>query len=616
MAVELTMVQMKVAVLRHSMTGQRAGFVLMGALLGLTLAAGTIIASLSGADLLVAVYAVWMLGWVLGPVFAGGGDETLRPEYFTLLGLRPRRLATGLLMAAFVGVAPAISLIALAGLAVLGVRLGVVAALVSLPAMLLQLAVFVLLSRVAVAVLGLALRSRVGAIGAGLANGVILAFLGQIWVVFVVLGETDGIPQVVTDVARRLPSGWGTVAVEAAGSADWPRALAALGGMALLIVLLLAAWAVLLTRRAGASRAATRGRRPIRATTAAGAVLAKEARTWSRDLVRTHQLTFALAYGVAFAAAPLLMGWTGMLPWAGPVFVVMAAAMSANLYGTDGTALWLMLMTPGANDVRGRQHAWLLAVAPLAVVLTVGLALVTGGPWPMLLAVLPALLGGGAGLVALISVYGLIPGTDPHRRGGNPLRSTDDDGAVTGMVYAVLVLAILTAAPAAITAALYGWAGVAVGVLTGVLWYRGLGLLAERRLLAHGPELLNMMRTGRRPSSGPAGTPGARTGFEDLPRHEQIIVGLCFTFGAIPLFPQGLVAGYLKATGSPTRAWFLALYLPPWLQWPTIVFMVLLGVAVYVTGVVIPYRRRRLSRAQAGEEPAVTEATEVTSGLR
>ncbi|GAA3020557.1 hypothetical protein [Streptosporangium longisporum] len=597
MAVELTMVRMKVAVLRHSMTGQRAGFVFMGALLGLTLAAGTIIAALSGADLLVAVYAVWMLGWVLGPVFAGGGDETLRPEYFTLLGLRPRRLASGLLMAAFVGVAPAISLLALTGLAVLGARQGVVAALVSLPAMLLQLAVFVLLSRVAVAVLGLALRSRVGAIGAGLANGVILAFLGQIWVVFVVLGETDGIPPVVTDLARRLPSGWGTVAVEAAGSADWPRVLAALGGMALLVVLLLAAWAALLTRRAGASRAATRGRRPIRATTASGAVLAKEARTWSRDLVRTHQLTFALAYGVCFAAAPLLMGWTGMLPWAGPVFVVMAAAMSANLYGTDGTALWLTLMTPGASDVRGRQHAWLLSVAPLAVVLTAGLALVTGGPWPMLLAVLPALLGGGAGLVALVSVYGLIPGTDPHRRGGNPLRSTDDDGAVTGVVYAVLMLAILTAAPAAIAAALLGWAGVAVGVLTGILWYWGLGLLAERRLLAQGPELLNMMRTGRRSSSGPSGTAGVRTGFEDLPRHEQIIVGLCFTVGAIPLFPQGLVAGYLKATGSPTRAWFLALYLPPWLQWPTVVFMVLLGVAIYATGVIIPYRRRKLSRA-------------------
>ncbi|GAA3794334.1 hypothetical protein GCM10022226_12110 [Sphaerisporangium flaviroseum] len=589
MAVALTMAQMKLAVLRNSMSGQRAGFVVMGAIGGLVLAAGTIFVAFSGPDLLAATYAVWMLGWIFGPAFAGGGDETLRPEYFTSLGLPPRRLASGLLVAAFVGVAPAISLLALSGLAVFGVRQGVAAALVSLPALLLQLAIFVLVSRVAVAVLGLALRSRVGAIGAGLVNGMILALMGQIWVVFVALGEVGGIPPVVTTLARYLPSGWGLAAVEAAASADWARAGAFLGSMAVFIALLLAAWAALLTRRAGSARAATRGRRPIRATTASGAVLAKELRTWSRDLVRTHYLTFALAYGLSFAAAPLLMGWAGMLPWAGPIFVVMAAGMSANLYGTDGTALWLTLMSPGASDVRGRQYAWLLTVAPVAVVLTLCLTAVTGGPWPLMLALLVALLGGGAGLVALASVYALIPGTDPHRRGGNPLRYTEDDGAVTGVVYAILALAALTALPAAIATAMFGWAGVGVGAVTGVLCYWGFGLLAERRLVAQGPELLDMMRTGRKPAS----KPGGRTRFEELPLRRRVVAGVCFSVGAIPLFPQGLLAGYFKASGNSTRSWFLALYLPPWLQWPTIVFMVLLGIAVYATGVIASYGHKK-----------------------
>ena len=160
-----------------------------------------------------------------------------------------------------------------------------------------------------------------------------------------------------------------------------------------------------------------------------GASLAKELRTWSRDLVRTHQLTFALAYGICFAAVPLLLGWNGMLPWAGPIFVVMAAAMTANLYGADGTALWLTLMTPGASDVRGRQLAWLLAGRRSRSCWRVSLTAVTGGPWPLILALLAALLGGGAGLVPLVSVYALVPGTDPHRRGGNPLRTSEDDGA-------------------------------------------------------------------------------------------------------------------------------------------------------------------------------------------
>ncbi|MFC7649887.1 hypothetical protein ACFQX6_63315 [Streptosporangium lutulentum] len=169
------------------------------------------------------------------------------------------------------------------------------------------------------------------------------------------------------------------------------------------------------------------------------------------------------------------------------------------------------------------------------------------------------------------------------------------------MVYAVLALTALTAVPAAIATALLGWAGVAVGALTGVLCYWGFGLLAERRLLTEGPELLDMMRTGRRP----AGKPGVvgRTRFDDLTRRQQIIAMICFTTGAIPLFPQGVVAGYLKVSESPTRSWFLALHLPPWLQWPTIVFMVVLGVAIYTAGVIVSYRRQETPVAAAKRSP-------------
>ncbi|GAA1517786.1 transporter [Sphaerisporangium rubeum] len=608
MAVAMTMVKMKVAVLRHSMSGQRAGFTVMGAVTGLVLAGGTIWLGLGTAELLAAAYAVWMLGWIFGPAFAGGGDETLRPEFFTLLGLPPRRLASGLLVSAFVGVAPVISLLALAGLTVHGARLGAVAALVSVPVALTQLAVFVLLSRVAVALLGIALRSRAGAVGAGLANGLVLALLGQIWVVFVALGRPGGVPPVVGEVARHLPSGWGVVAVEAAGSGDWVRAGAALAAQVVLAVLLLAAWAALLTRRAGATRTAPRGRAPMRVTTASGAVLSKELRTWSRDLVRTHQFMFALAYGVFFAAAPLLIGVPDMLPLAGPIFVVMAAALSANLYGTDGTALWLALMTPGTADVRGRQHAWLLTVAPVAVVLTVAPVAAVDGSWPVMLALLVSLLGGGAGLVPLASVYALVPGIDPHKRGGNPLRFTEEDGTVTGMVYAVLALVLVTAAPATVVAALTGWPGVAVGVVTGALCYWGFGLLAERALLARGPELLETMRTGRRPSPATtSGTPRRWTRYENLSRRDRLVVGVCYTVGAIPLFPQGVLPAVFKVNGEDTRAWFLALYLPePW-QWPVIAFMIALGVAIYATAVVIPLRRGPEATGEpGGEQAAVT----------
>ncbi|MCC5578928.1 hypothetical protein IMZ11_25190 [Microtetraspora sp. AC03309] len=609
MAVALTMVAMKAAILRNSMTGQKGSLIATGGGLGLILVAGTIAAAVLDGDLLAAAYAIWMLGWIFGPVFAGGGDETLRPEYFTLIGLPPRRLATGLLVSAFVGVAPAISLLALTGLVVVGVRQSPLAGLVALPAMALQLAIFVLLSRVAVAVLGIALRSRVGAISAGLINGVILAALGQGWILAVALGQAGGLPAGVSATVRYLPSGWGLIAVEAAGAGDWGHTALAVGAMAVLVVLLLAAWAALLTRRAGATRPSTRGRRPMRASTVSGAVLAKELRTWSRDLVRTHQLTFALAYGVFFTAAPLALGWNGMLPLAGPIFIVMAAAMSANVYGIDGTALWLTLMCPDAADVRGRQRAWLLTVGPVAVTLTLAFTSVTGGPWPLVLALTPALLGGGAGIVVLMSVYGLIPGTDPHRRGGNPLRFTEDDGAMTGQAYAVLALVALTGAPAGVAAALSGWPGVAVGVVTGVLCFWLFGLLAQRRLHSNGPELLHMMRTGKRPPAAP----GSRWGwvrFEDLPRRVRIVSVVCWSTGAIPLFPQGIVAGVFKINAISERSWFLALYLPEALQWPVIVLMVLLGLSMYGLGLWLPYRHRarhRDSTASRGDVQSLTE---------
>lgn len=579
MAVAVTMAQMKLAILRHSLKGDKGTMMASGGTLGLVLAAGTIYLAFLEGDWLAAALAVWMLGWIIGPVFSGGGDETLRPEFFSLIGLPPWRLATALLVSAFVGVAPVIGLIALAGLVVAATS--PVNALVAVPAMVLQLAVFVLLSKVAVALLGIALRSRAGAIGAGLLNGVVLAFLGQAWVFAVAFGQGAQIPEFV----RYLPSGWGLLAVQG----DY----LALAAMVVLIALLLATWAGLLTRRAGANRPSTRGRRPMRARNGREAVVAKELRTWSRDLVRNHQLTFALAYGVFFASAPLVLGWTDMLPWAAPIFIVMAASMTSNLYGTDGTSLWLALMTPGSSDVRGRQLAWLVMVGPVAVLVAVACTLITGGPWAVILTATAALLGGGAGLVPLISVYALVPGTDPQKRGGNPLRTSEEDGALTGLAYLMMVLVALTGAPAIAVATLYGWWGVAAGLATGALCYWGLGLLADRRLAARGPELLHLMRTGRRPESP---KPSAFK-LPDMPTSHRAIVMICWSLGAIPLFPQGVVAAVMVSNGQLRHSWFLATYMEPGLRWPVAIGFVLLGLTMYGTGLWLPHRAKKKAAA-------------------
>ncbi len=185
------------------------------------LAGGTIwVAARGDSDALVVALAVWMLGWIIGPMFAGGGDETLKPEYFSMLPLPPRTLAAGLLTAAAAGVAPIISLIALLSLVVVGAQLSVAATLIAVPALLLQLFCFVLASRLAVAVYGVLLQVRSGAVIAALVNAFILAFAAQGWALIVAFVSTD-VQGTMARGARIAPSGWGLVAVEAAGRDDW-----------------------------------------------------------------------------------------------------------------------------------------------------------------------------------------------------------------------------------------------------------------------------------------------------------------------------------------------------------------------------------------------------------
>ena len=96
---------------------------------GLGLAVGTLLCGLirfddpdRWVDLLAALFLGWLLGWAMGPIAVRGAGQGLRPEWFALLPVPPRRLAAGLLAASFVGVAPAIILVAFAALPVAAAR--------------------------------------------------------------------------------------------------------------------------------------------------------------------------------------------------------------------------------------------------------------------------------------------------------------------------------------------------------------------------------------------------------------------------------------------------------------------------------------------------------------
>jgi ABC-2 type transport system permease protein len=102
---------------------------------------------------------------------------------------------------------------------------------------------------------------------------------------------------------------------------------------------------------------------------------------WVRDPVRLTCLLIAVIVGAATCAIPRVTSDTNLLlPYGGILTAVIAGACACNLYGNDGASLWLTVMTPGAAraDVRGRQAAWLIVVAPYTVAVTIAFTALSG----------------------------------------------------------------------------------------------------------------------------------------------------------------------------------------------------------------------------------------------
>lgn len=606
-----TLIRLRLATWRRTPNGMRGLGITLGAILALgTLAvgAGDLGGPGSSGDLLALVFAAWLLGWVMGPIQTGGGD-LLRPEWFAMLPTPPRRLAVGLLAASAVGIGPAVTVAVLAGLVVYGARVAPGAAATAVVAVVLLLAVMVLASKVVAEALGGAARSRIATEVTAAQYGLFVAAMMVGWVAVSALLEDAGalgeefsevLPDAAAVAIRAFPPGWGVVAVEAAGRGDWPLVLLALAGLAALVWLGLALWSSMLRQRLTGGRSGTasrphHSRRQVLPATAVGAVAGKDLKTWLRDPRRGVEVRGAL-WAAAFTTAALWAMVPDVLPFAGVAVAVIGAMTCVNVYAMDGTALWLTLLTPGAEraDVRGRQVAWLLIFAPAAVLPTVAGLIVSGATWavPWVAALLPALLGGAAGLIPLLSVYGLAPETDAHKRTGNPAETGSD---ATGLYFVMLFATLLTALPAAAVLALgltaegpaASWAAVLVGAGSGAAYAWGFGWLAVRRLRSHGPELLQLMRAGRPVATAPAVAADAQ------PRLRQALLGTCVTLGMIALFPQAVVPAVFKLTGQVEPVWFLALHAPPAWQWPIIAAMTLAAAGLLTAAYALSRHPRR-----------------------
>ncbi|MFX0574327.1 hypothetical protein [Nocardia nepalensis] len=465
-----------------------------------------------GITVAAAWYGIWTLGWLCGPVLMGTSDETVQPEHLRLLPLSSRQLATGLLAAAFGGPAPVINLLAFSGLIVLAVQLSWGAAAVALVGVVLQLIFVVVLSRVVLAWIGAAMRSRrgrdLGVLLAGLAG---LAYYPMSFLLNHVEAVRESAPWL-ANLLRALPSGWAPTAVAAAARGDWVFALLALTGLLALTAVLWQAWSVLLRRRLIAPMGATSGAAGrgmllsrVRPSGPVGAVVVKELRTWSRDSRRRAALLPVLLVGLLLPVFPAIQGdGSGGVVFAGVTAAWFAGLAANNLYGYDGTALWQTLVTPSAvrADVRGRLLALLLVIGLPTLLLALVLpgALGRWAMYPWTLSLLFTVLGVGAGSAVFLSVtapYPLPPRT------GNPFASSGNPGCAKALVQVTTSLGQLIAVIPVLIVLIIGavsdliavqWLalplGIAIGIMGAVLGAR----LAEQRLSDRGPEVLAAVR--------------------------------------------------------------------------------------------------------------------------
>ncbi|MDQ1681952.1 MAG: type transport system permease protein, partial [Frankiaceae bacterium] len=219
------------------------GFVLISVLgvLASLLAAAALAASDNNTA--VFLYTAIFGAWVVLPVVMSAADETLEPSRLLVFPITGREKARGFFVAAFVGIGPAVSTIALAGSVVGAGAVQLVA--VALVAAVLELMLCVSASRALTTTLSGVLRSRRGrdlAAGAVVLVG-LLPVLGNVLIGRLLKGATpnEGTARLAAGM-RWTPPGMAAHAIGDAAAGRWLAVAGELALVAVCVGLLVACW--------------------------------------------------------------------------------------------------------------------------------------------------------------------------------------------------------------------------------------------------------------------------------------------------------------------------------------------------------------------------------------
>lgn len=494
-ATAVLFVRLKLRLIRGSLRGDVArqlGFVFSCLAAGVVAVLGFVLFALLGLapadiarDVAIVIFTLVAASWIFVPLMDFGLDETLDPARLALFPLTTRQFAVGMFAASATGPWPLASLVVLGG-GIVATASGPGGVLIGLPAVLLQFAFCLVLSRAVTTALSGVLRSRRGrdVLAVGVVFLIVLTQIPGLILNRGLPGDPRELLAATVGVLRWSPPGLAAHAIADGGLAG----LAEIVVLALIVVALAWLWIAALRRALVMPDSSNRGGGAVRRSRMSallpggmlGAVVAKELKYARREpRGRINWFTAVVVSGV------LLFSLRGQGDHAGPALVIgpvcLAAVMmgfhAANMFGIDGRSLWMNAVAFATErdvrtDLAGRHLAHAVIAVPLLTALSV-LAAVTMDDHGLMIpatALAWGLLGVMLGVGAVVSV--LIPYTYPERLNAFTGAAPGQGGQAFAATFAAMAGAGVVGLPI-IVPVLFGftaWAVVAVPYGLAVAW--------------------------------------------------------------------------------------------------------------------------------------------------